>query len=280
MKEMILEEIKKAQLEILVYVDKICKENNIKYTIAYGTLLGAIRHKGFIPWDDDIDIMLVRDEYEKLLEVLYQHNGGRYKVFSLRDKGYYFSFAKITDQKTVLVEKNWPYFEGMGAFIDIFPVDYVKKNEIEIITKKAVYYTNQLQCCLTNIWYNSPNIMKRIVKYIIRLPKAMIARAKGEKYWKNQIDIFYKKCNDNVEAECLGRLAAQPLPAIWNKEIFENYTEYTFEDYTFMGVKDYDKYLSSYYGDYMKLPPVEKRNSGHDFIAYWKENGEYQDEKI
>ncbi len=77
MKEMILEEIKKAQLEILVYVDKICKENNIKYTIAYGTLLGAIRHKGFIPWDDDIDIMLVRDEYEKLLEVLYLHNGGR-----------------------------------------------------------------------------------------------------------------------------------------------------------------------------------------------------------
>ena len=78
----------------------------------------------------------------------------------------------------------------------------------------------------------------------------------------------------------MGRLAAQPLPAIWNNEIFENYTEYTFEDYTFMGVKDYDKYLSSYYGDYMKLPPVEKRNSGHDFIAYWKENGEYQDEKI
>ena len=271
---MTLDEIKKAQLEILVYVDKICKENNIKYTIAYGTLLGAIRHKGFIPWDDDIDIMLVRDEYEKLLEVLYQHNNGRYKVFSLTDKGYYFSFAKITDQKTVLIEKNWPFFEGMGAFIDIFPVDYVRKNETDIITKKAVYYTNQLQCCLTNIWYNSPNRMKRIAKYIIRFPKAMAARIKGEKYWKNQIDIFYKKCNENIEAECLGRLAAQPLPAIWDKEIFDDYTEYAFENYTFMGVKDYDKYLSSYYGDYMKLPPVEKRNSGHDFIAYWKENGE------
>ena len=120
---MTLDEVKQVELEILEYVDKICKENNIQYSLAYGTMLGAVRHKGFIPWDDDIDILLKREEYEKLLRILYSKTDEKYQVFSLKDEGYWYSYAKVTDTRTIIVEKNDRNMKEC-VYIDIFPIDY------------------------------------------------------------------------------------------------------------------------------------------------------------
>ena len=104
MKQMTLDEVKKVQLDILKYVDMICKKNNIQYSLAYGTLLGAVRHGGFIPWDDDIDIVLMRSEYDKLLQYLYVEQDDTYQVVSMKDEGYWYTYAKVTDKRTFIKE--------------------------------------------------------------------------------------------------------------------------------------------------------------------------------
>ena len=92
-KLMVSDEVKQVQLEILAYVDEICREYNINYSLAYGTMLGAVRHKGFIPWDDDIDIILMRSEYQKLLNILYDKKNDKYQVYSPKDEGYWYNYA-------------------------------------------------------------------------------------------------------------------------------------------------------------------------------------------
>nr|MCR5207201.1 LicD family protein [Eubacterium sp.] len=126
MKELSLEEVKKTELEILIRFDEICKNNNIEYSLAYGTMLGAVRHNGFIPWDDDIDVFVKRSDYEKLLGLRY--DDGRFEIKSHRySNNYYYPFAKMIDKNTDL-DVSWRLDKDMGVFIDIFPLDYHDNN--------------------------------------------------------------------------------------------------------------------------------------------------------
>ena len=118
-----VEELQKIELEILKYIDKVCKENNLTYFLAYGTLIGAIRHKGFIPWDDDVDIQMPRDDYNKLCDILKEENG-RYKLLDHKEGlGYIYPFAKVIDSNTRLIETGLTETVNMGVYIDIFPID-------------------------------------------------------------------------------------------------------------------------------------------------------------
>lgn len=123
MKKLTLDEVKKIQLEILAYIDSFCKKNNISYFINYGTLLGAVRHKGFIPWDDDIDISMDREHYNMFIEKFNQ-DSSKYKILSLdTDKTYFNNFIKVVDTTTKIVDnRNYKTF-SCGVFVDIFPMD-------------------------------------------------------------------------------------------------------------------------------------------------------------
>ena len=119
-----MDEIKSVELEILKYVHDFCEKNDIKYFINYGTLIGAVRHKGFIPWDDDIDICMFRKDYEKFIE-LFSKDDGKYKILSLESSDkYYNNFIKVIDSKTKIEdERNYKTYDS-GIFIDIFPMDF------------------------------------------------------------------------------------------------------------------------------------------------------------
>ena len=265
MEELSLEKIKKVQLDILIYVDKICRDNNIEYSLAYGTLIGAIRHKGFIPWDDDIDIILKRSEYNKLLDILYSEDNVKYKVFSPKDEGYFYPYAKVSDSNTIIREKNWPDYKDLGVNIDIFPIDYVPDGEEKAYYDRMQHYVRCLHNCLTDIAYTHQSKIRSLVKRICRFRKVKKCRSKGESYWKEKIEqMTHIKESKNIACIVDGDYC------LWKKELLENYIDIEFENTLFKSSKDYDEMLRKYYGDYMQLLPIEERVSNHDFVAYWK----------
>ena len=119
-----LEEIKRIELGILEYLHQVCEKHDIKYFIDFGTLLGAVRHKGFIPWDDDMDICMLREDYEKLQDYLIANPDERYEVMSYKNNlNYVYPFMKVQDNQTYLLEEDVRIDSNMGIYVDIFPVD-------------------------------------------------------------------------------------------------------------------------------------------------------------
>ncbi|MCQ2533876.1 MAG: LicD family protein [Clostridia bacterium] len=120
-KPMTMEEIHQSQMDIIRYIDKLCRDNNIKYSLAYGTLLGAIRHKGFIPWDDDMDIMMERVDYNKFLDIMKKDKSDRFNVINYENA--YFPWTKICDGNTYIIEKDDYRIPNYALWVDVFPID-------------------------------------------------------------------------------------------------------------------------------------------------------------
>lgn len=134
MKEIQIEEMKNIQLDILKFVDSLCHKHKINYSIFYGTLIGAIRHEGYIPWDDDIDIVLLRDDYNRLLEA-FNNEHHQYYTFNTHQssKHYFFPYGKVSDSRTVLTESG---VNGtIGVNIDVFPIDFISD---DVLTAESI----------------------------------------------------------------------------------------------------------------------------------------------
>ena len=172
MKKLSLKEIQEIQLNILIFLDKICKENKIKYYLSSGTLLGAVKYKGFIPWDDDIDVILFRDDYMKLMKVL-KNQVENYKLLSIYNtKDYYYAFAKLVDTNTVLTE-NAKKIKDMGVYIDIVPMDGYISGNINKEIKNLRFIRNLMvkryrikNCKRSNFSYMKNQYIKPKYKFI------------------------------------------------------------------------------------------------------------------
>ena len=164
MKEVSLENIKSRSIDILIDIDRVCKENDIKYTLYYGTLLGAIRHKGFIPWDDDIDIGMMREEYEKFIKIYDKNHSDIYELLTSRQKNYFLPYAKVNDISTTsyLDDVELPF----GVSVDIFPIDY--QNNDEQKAKKMFDLQNKYFKIITKyIGIRYGKTIKMNIKYIL-----------------------------------------------------------------------------------------------------------------
>lgn len=135
-------ELRKVQTGILDDIHRFCTANGIMYFLSCGTLIGAVRHKGYIPWDDDLDLYMPRKDYDRFVK-LYTDAGGRYRVLDpKKEKNYFYTFAKVVDTRTLLVETETEGYQ-IGVYVDIFPVDYVSDNEAErqrIFKRKRLLY--------------------------------------------------------------------------------------------------------------------------------------------
>lgn len=261
MKKMTHEEIQNSILNILIYLDKICRENNIKYMISSGTCLGAIRHKGFIPWDNDADILMDRENYNKLIEIM-QKDNSKYELLSYKTtKNYYYPYYKLVDKSTKIFEKAlYKQPDNYGVFIDIFPLDGLPKGEKQrnkFLKKRKVKHDIQCVFILT-----SKTPLKRFIKKVIRTFsfKSLYKQVK-------EIDDFCSKNSFN-DADYL-------MDATWGnkyfpRECYDELYEAEFEGHKFFVPKNYDLYLKTIYGDYMKLPPEDKRQI-HEIDAYKKD---------
>lgn len=265
LKEITPTELKQIQLDILDYVDDFCEKNNIMYSLACGTLLGAIRHKGFIPWDDDIDIQMLRPDYERFIQLIRKDKNKLYTIKTFEDK-LEISFAKIIATNTTLIET---YSHSVfGVYIDVFPIDGVKNDTDFRIRHKQVMQQYYKYSIIKSNYSSCKTIISKIKLTILKIlyghtsPDKIINKI-------NHISLKEKvdECNYLFEM-----VAGRTCKAPFSKKAFANTIKIPFEHKYYPVLIGYDEYLRSCYGnDYMQLPPKEKQISHHDFKAYWNE---------
>lgn len=259
------EEIKNIELDILLEFDKICKKYNLKYYIAGGTLLGAIRHKGFIPWDDDIDVCMPRTDFIKLKEVCNDEN----EVYELKTKlsnNLNLPFYKLVDKRTVSKLLFTNALMDNQLWIDIFPVDGLPEDikEVEKIYKRCDFYRKILMLTDANLGEGS-TFFRKYCKFILK----PLAKIYGKRRCITQIETiafrYPYETSKYVGAVTWGLYGVGERML---KSEFEKSVEVEFEGYKFPTFSCWDSYLKGLYGDYMKLPAVEERKN-HSMTAYF-----------
>ena len=273
MKPMTLEEVHSVLYDILVDIHEFCVDNDIKYSLAGGTLLGAIRHNGFIPWDDDIDVQMSRPEYERFIHSYKSKRG--YELFSrelLRCKDVRIAFSRVCEMKDSYVDTGaYPWKKGStGLWVDVVPIDGAPNNELKAKLKIKLMYV---------FWYVT--VMSRHAKHAkvrttcglvkkIRmvLKKCFVAFLPDDmilKYISMCQQYSYEKSDFIANYSTMQNKFREWQP----KVTMESFVLHQFEGSEFYIMEDYNTSLSHLYGDYMKLPPVEKQVA-HENLFYWK----------
>lgn len=259
-----LNEIKKMELDILLKFDEFCKHHKLKYYLAGGTLLGAIRHKGFIPWDDDIDICMPRPDYERAIK-LFRILDNRYKLRSNHIDNFSAPFAKLVDLDTRVISRISDSNIELNLWIDIFPVDGLPENinAVKRIYKKCYFYRGMLRLYdLKSI--DDKRIVKRMIKHILKPLSLLIGRNLFiDKLEKVATQYKYEKSKYvGVITWGLYGIGERML-----KSEFEKSVKVDFEGHKFPAFSCWDSYLRGLYHDYMQLPPIEKRQT-HNIEVY------------
>ena len=257
--------MKDIQLEILDDVDLFCRENRLRYSLCGGTLLGAVRHHGYIPWDDDIDIFMPRWDYEQFVQT-YRSECNEVldlrKVDTVVEMGVKICRKGTTMKDHLLGRASW------GVNIDIFPVDGIPDeygphcDEILLLREKLGQICPFYRVVGKRKWFW---FVKYVLKRIIYFYPGTIIDLKRR---IDQLASRYPLETMNLGAVILGCYGKKE---VIRKEAFLEHVSLPFEDRNYQAIKDYDQYLGALYGDYMQLPPKEKRVSHHLYDSYIEE---------
>lgn len=260
-----MEELKKILLDMLSWFHHFCVKNNVKYYALGGTLLGAVRHKGFIPWDDDIDLGLPREDYNRLIKLM-ENETGRYvlETPNQRKEGFVYSYCKLYDTQTTLVEHT-RYKTRRGAYLDIFPIDGIGNTlEESYANFKQIDRINNLICTKTCALNKERKLYKNLAIIVGRCVPSFIVN------WKKEIERVNKICESRPYSDSVyvGNLLGNwHEKEIAEREWFGEPILLDFENIKICVPNDYNKYLTHVYGDYMTPPPIEKQKTHHDFIS-------------
>lgn len=251
--------VKEIELNLLLELDEFCNKHGLKYALDGGTLIGAIRHKGFIPWDDDIDVVMPYPDYLRLIE-LFKEDGNKYngELKAGIDAG--FHYAKFCDKRTIVKVLHRSDDKLYGVWVDIFPMysidddDATAQKDID----KILFYERRSWRYMGTRNYHTP---------IRRLYHMITNRAVLQYYFKKIDKVVNKFPYGTTNRIRFTPVVSRKLcPA--NNDHFDNRIKLEFEGYKFFAPRDYDAYLTGMYGDYMKLPPIDQRIN-HKIEAYW-----------
>lgn len=272
MKELNNNQIREIQLEILKKTADFCENNNLNYFLCGGTLLGAVRHQGYIPWDDDIDLMMPRPDYERLKKI-FSINGFSLIDYNTKDQNYNLPFVKIQKEGTVLKEQAATGVE-MGIYIDIFPIDGFPDDKrklekhLKILNKlinRIIYKNLNYSKQSHPVWWKS--LISKISYFFKRLSTNFYSNRKISKRINKIASKFSFEKEDRSGIAVWGYGIKEVCPTA----VFKEATEVIFEDRKYKSPKDFKTYLTCIYGDYLKLPPENERVSHHNIKAFIKD---------
>ena len=264
MKEITFEESKLIMLDTLKSIDKCCRDNDIKYSLSWGTMIGAIRHHGFVPWDDDIDLMMSREDYNRFLRL---YNDSRFSVYTPhKDENCIQLLTKVYRKDTKIVFNNYKEKSLFGLWISIFPYDNVpdkklRKWEIKRTLLFSLYHFKTVR------YLDTDSFIRKMIKFVLKIPVIPFSSY----YLEKKADKHLSKYNHiKTKKICLWDCGVG-----YNKffyfpsELFDDYTDVDFDGIKCRIIGGYDKFLRMYYGDYMKLPPEEDQVPSHNYKAFY-----------
>lgn len=265
-------------VSMLFDFNKFCNDNNLRYSLCAGSLLGAIRHKGIIPWDDDVDVMMPRPDYNRLIELTADGFMNHYSVIHAENNSnYYLPMAKMVDNRTKIIEdeirKNCP----LGIFIDIFPCDGVPEdtiiaNDVYNRFRKLTKTAKIAAAYVPFTWLYKCDVNTPFINRIKAFLKNRWYKFKGIKSYQlfKEADRLISACDYNKSKQVRLYTSYQYHKFIFDKDIFEKYIDVEFNGIIVKSIKNYDEYLTTLYKNYMKLPPVEKQvcHHSHYYLDY------------
>ena len=272
-KEITPEQLRRMQLlelEMVEELDRVCRKHNIKYSIDGGTLIGAVRHHGFIPWDDDMDIVMLREEYEKFKKVAHEMNP---EVCYFQDHDvepeYIWGYGKLRRTGTTFVRLGQEHLKcRTGIFVDVFPMDDVPKSlagqmfvDFYCFCMRKILWAQvakENETGFWKIWFKT--LAKISPDWVFKRLQWLIKRSRNDSPNLVRVLLFVSNGKLHYKSPLKQRYG---MPKKWLLEL----AEYDFEGKKFWGTKDYDSRLYYQYGDYMKLPPEEKRVSHIPFSS-------------
>ena len=268
-KDLSLEEIQYYLFGILKYIRDVCEANGLRYYLAYGTLIGAVRHQGFIPWDDDVDVHMPREDYEAFVRIVSEHPHPYYRLASREtSRRYNRLWPRVFDCRTE-INQDTAWAQGMryGLFVDIFILDGAGDTyrEAEQTYRDAYDIYWQYQKSVTKMLIPGKSRIKSLKKWFHNIPEIL----KGFGYW---MDLHKKLCIQKTYDNCayvsaLGACTKEASRNVWRRASFGEGIPVAFNGETFNAPSDWDAVLRPEYGDYMELPPPDKRHPRHKYRA-------------
>ena len=254
-----LEQLHKALYEILGEIVRICEKHQIPFFVIGGTAIGALYDKAILPWDDDIDIMMPRPDYDKFVHNFNGYDKDLTCAAHEIDKNFIQIFAKVYNNKTLLKEQSLQ--DPLGIFIDVFPIDGFPSDERTVTkyVRKITFLRKLLQIKNLDNKLRWKRIIAKSILYFFPVNYLQKRMQKAIKEYPFEESLY-------AGATC-GRYKEKER---YQRDVFEKYTTLDFENRNFKVIKEYDLYLKQHYGDYMKLPPVEEQVGNHTEYAYWK----------
>lgn len=268
MKTLSLDEIKSVSLDGLIYFRDYVEKHQLRYFLSWGTLLGAVRHQGFIPWDDDIDIWMPRKDYNILMSQISEFENEDWSIINnSRNHRYLLAWAKIVNKKTICKPSVVASGFCPGLTLDIFPLDYIDKTieeaEIEMINMTSPLF-KQLEGFHPSVVDINASLYKRIIRFLYFYFKNIINQPYHELLSKyDNLFINNKDSSQSVvDYISTGRV-------VFNRDWFGDGKVLYFENERFIGPENADKVLTALYGDYRTLPPMEERITHHLYDTFY-----------
>ncbi len=275
-----LKVIQNCEFDILKYIKSVCDQNGLKYFLAYGTLIGAVRHQGFIPWDDDMDIHMPREDYMRFVEIVQHNPHPYYKLISKETSPIYnYIWAKLIDSRTELIQIS-PIKQRvpLGLFVDIFILDGAG-DTIEEAEKAYDHaysvYRHRIKVAAT-VKMGAPVLIQKesIIQTAFKWSKHILKRLTGARYWMNLHEkiCLQRAYHDSEYVSAFGAGTYPPSRNVWKRDSFGEGTDVIFNGEIFRAPCNWDEVLRPEYGDYMTLPPPEKRQSKHTYEIHMNQS--------